>query len=194
MVDKSSSDVELIPASKVAPEEAKDVPEPVKENSESDGPVEAFTQFVDELLTDIAARLKDGNTPPTFFTLLVMCLPTILFSGMHWGFISFSAVVLNEEEDLSFTQIGSFVPIFGIFYTISTFGVGIVGEKISNKLLFVLGALIEASGMFLFTFFDSFLIKLAGFAIIGIGYSAITLIPYVQIRLYCGDNIQKYDR
>ena len=56
-------------------------------------------------------------------TMALLCT-TILSVAMHYGFISFSATTLHEVEGLSYSQIASFIPIFGFTNSLSVTLIG----------------------------------------------------------------------
>jgi MFS family permease len=100
---------------------------------------------------------------------------------------------LNEKEGLSFTQIGSFVPTFGVVYIISTFIMGLIGDKFSHKGFLFIGACI-IGGAHVLVVTGEYALMVTGFGLIGIGYSTWTVVPYVQIKLYCRRNKPQYDK
>lgn len=132
-----------------------------------------------------------GEKPNQFSLVLLAC--TILFSGTHWGIISFTAATLREDLDLSYTQIGSLVPIFGVVYIASTFVCGLVADKLPQKLLLLTGTTLNAGGLIL-VLSGSYPIMAAGYGLVGIGYAPWTIVPYVQLALFAGNDRPKYDK
>jgi MFS family permease len=84
--------------------------------------------------------------------------------------------------------------VFAVVFTGSVFVVGVVSDRVSHKFLLLLGMVLIMAGMACFIFLNWFGTMLLGFALIGMGHSVFTVVPYIQVKLFAGDNARLYDR
>eukprot|EP01006_Ploeotia_vitrea_P034982 TRINITY_DN65830_c0_g1_i1.p1 TRINITY_DN65830_c0_g1~~TRINITY_DN65830_c0_g1_i1.p1 ORF type:complete len:566 (+),score=286.92 TRINITY_DN65830_c0_g1_i1:153-1700(+) len=134
--------------------------------------------------------------PVTYEASLWLLCSSIVWCGMHWGFTSFGAKALHEDPDLqlSFTQIGSFIPAFAIVYTGGVYVVGLIGDRYPAKGQIVMAQCFIIGGQALFVFVKMFATQVVAFGLIGVGYSVYAIIPYVQIKIFSGNNSKLYDK
>jgi MFS family permease len=114
-------------------------------------------------------------------------------TGVHWGFLSFSAALLHEEEGLSYTSIGLLLPVFGVVNVMSVALVGLLAPRVPHKLLLLAGLALVGLGHAGVAASAELPALIAAFALIGVGYAAFTTLPYPQIRLLCGGDARRYD-
>lgn len=148
-------------------------------------------ELAGDVKEDFDKATADGDEPPSRLSVALL-LPAILFSGTHWGLVSFGASTLNEVEGLSFTEIGALVPTFGAVYILSTFLLG-MWETAPQKLLLLGGTLLNGGGLMLATT-GNFPFMVTGYAMIGVGYAPYTILPYSQVKLMAGRNKEVYER
>lgn len=70
---------------------------------------------------------------------------SVLFVGVPWGFTSFSAVALQEEEGYSISRIGYFIPALAVAQLLTTAALGYAGNFIPHRLVLAAGQVNRAA-------------------------------------------------
>eukprot|EP01006_Ploeotia_vitrea_P041655 TRINITY_DN66558_c8_g1_i2.p1 TRINITY_DN66558_c8_g1~~TRINITY_DN66558_c8_g1_i2.p1 ORF type:complete len:1058 (-),score=490.65 TRINITY_DN66558_c8_g1_i2:44-3217(-) len=133
-----------------------------------------------------------GNVGKNKLTMTLLCT-TILSVAMHYGFISFSATTLHEVEGLTYSQIASFIPIFGFTNSFSVTLIGSRADKIRHKPLLLSGMTLILIAMMLFIATTTYLLMAFAFVLYGVGFSVFFVVPYYQIRTLCRHNEKRYN-
>eukprot|EP00937_MAST-01D_sp_MAST-1D-sp2_P007815 g7815.t1 len=109
-------------------------------------------------------------------------------SATFTGFISFGAPQMEEQDGLSFTEIGMFIPILGVFATCTVLCLGQVARVLNAKLVLLAGlaAMIHAEATLIWWAQD-FFAMLCAWALYGVGYGVFLFIPYSQIAMMISD-------